>query len=122
MLLVRTYVAASPIQGVGLFAAEAIPKGALMWRFDPVIDIIVPQDKVAKLPPPMREFFDRYGYISPYFQGGYVIGLDNCRFINHSETPNTDNNSEFAHALRDIAAGEEITANYREFATNHEFA
>ncbi len=32
MLRVRTYLAPSPIEGIGLFAAEPIPRGTLIWK------------------------------------------------------------------------------------------
>ncbi|RUU09259.1 SET domain-containing protein-lysine N-methyltransferase, partial [Mesorhizobium sp. M7A.T.Ca.TU.009.01.3.2] len=38
MMLIRTYVTASAIEGVGVFAAEPIGKGASIWRLDPDFD------------------------------------------------------------------------------------
>lgn len=65
MLLVPTYTAASAIQGVGLFAAEPIRKGTLIWRFEPDFDRLIPQDIFETLPAPARSFVDRYGYLTP---------------------------------------------------------
>ncbi|TIP79437.1 MAG: SET domain-containing protein-lysine N-methyltransferase, partial [Mesorhizobium sp.] len=42
MLLIRTYIAASAIEGVGVFAAEPISKGASIWRLDPDFDRMIP--------------------------------------------------------------------------------
>jgi SET domain-containing protein len=39
MLLVKTKLDRSSIEGIGLFAAEFIPKSATIWKYDPVIDI-----------------------------------------------------------------------------------
>jgi len=115
MLLVPTYAAASSIQGVGLFAAAPIARGTVIWRFEPVFDRIITDTDLATLPEVARTFVDRYGYVTPQIPGGWVVSLDNTRFINHSETPNTDNTRPETLALRDIAAGEEITCNYGEF-------
>lgn len=115
MLLVPTYAAASAIQGVGLFAAAPIARGALIWRFDPAFDRIIPDDAFAALPAVARAFVERYGYITPQIPGGWVVSLDNTRFINHADAPNTDNTTPVTLARRDIAQDEEITCDYGEF-------
>ena len=47
--------------------------------------------------------------------------VDNDRFTNHSETPNTCVDAVgHCYALKDIAADEELTADYREFYTDLE--
>lgn len=115
MLLVPTYAAASSIQGVGLFAAAPITRGTLIWRFEPVFDRIIPQGDFETLPPVARAFVERYGYTTPQIPGGWVVSLDNTRFINHSTTPNTDNTTPVTTAARDIAQDEEITCDYGEF-------
>lgn len=116
MLLVNTYVAASEIEGVGVFAAAPIPKGALIWRLDPDFDRLIPADAYDSMSETMKELIDRYAYPSPDKPGLLVYEVDNGRFMNHSDTPNTDF-SEYGGgtAIRDIAAGEELTCNYHEF-------
>ena len=42
MLLVNTFVGASPIEGVGVFASDPIPKGTLIWRLEPDFDRLIP--------------------------------------------------------------------------------
>jgi SET domain-containing protein len=120
MLLVPTYAAASSIQGVGLFAAAPIARGTLIWRFEPVFDRIIPQADFDTLPPVARAFVERYGYVTPQIPGGWVVSLDNTRFINHSAAPNTDNTSPVTYAARDIAQDEEITCDYGEFCDSFE--
>lgn len=119
MLLIPTYAAASPIQGVGLYAATPIAAGTLIWRFEPAFDRIIPEDVFAALPEPARAFVERYGYITPQLPGGWVVSLDNTRFINHAADPNTDNTTPETYARRDIAMGEEITCDYGEFCTDY---
>jgi SET domain-containing protein len=116
MLLVSTYIAASEIEGVGVFAAAPIRKGTLIWRLDPDFDRLIPAGAYDSMPETMKELIDRYAYPSPDKTGYLVYEVDNGRFMNHSDTPNT-NFSEYGGgtAMRDIAAGEELTCNYHEF-------
>src|ERR1700761_1155788 len=114
MLLVNTRALASPIEGVGLFAAEPIAKGTVVWRFEPGIDLVVPEARIADLPDAAQAFFRRYAFPCPFFPGGLLLGFDNTRFVNHSATPNLDNTGPDTVALRDIAAGEELTTDYGE--------
>lgn len=122
MLLVPTYAAASPIQGVGLFAAAPIARGSLIWRFEPDFDRIIAAEDFARLPEVARAFVERYGYLTPQIPGGWVVSLDNTRFINHSAAPNTDNTTPVTYAARDIAEGEEITCDYGEFCDSFDLA
>ena len=116
MLLVNTYVAPSSIEGVGVFAAEPIQKGTLIWQLDPDFDRLIPMSRYENAPPHQRVLFDRYAYPSPDLAGFLVYEVDNGRFMNHSDTPNTDfSGYGGGTASRDIAAGEEITCNYHEF-------
>lgn len=115
MLLVKTRAQASPIEGVGLFAAEPIAKGTVVWRFEPGIDLVVPEDRVARLPDAAQAFFRRYAFPCPFFPGGLLHSFDNTRFINHdARNPNLDNSGAETVALRDIAEGEELTTDYDE--------
>jgi len=116
MLLVSTYVAASEIEGVGVFAAAPIAKGTQVWRLNPDFDRLVPADSYDDLPDVMKELIDRYAYPSPDKPGYLVYEVDNGRFMNHSDTPNADF-SEYGggFAIKDIAAGEEITCDYSQF-------
>ena len=47
-----------------------------------------------------------------------MVCLDDARFINHADAPNTADTEETTTALRDLAAGEEITSDYRSFCRN----
>jgi hypothetical protein len=60
MLLIRTYIAQSAIEGVGVFAAEPIRKGASIWRLDPDFDRLIPMEKYEAAPPSLKELLDRY--------------------------------------------------------------
>jgi hypothetical protein len=116
MMLVPTYVAPSAIEGVGIFAAEPIAAGTLIWRLEPSLDRLLRRGDVAVLSEVFRTFVERYSYPYPHDPEQLIVELDNGRFMNHSDAPNTifsDPDSGFT--LRAIAAGEELTCNYAEF-------
>lgn len=117
MMLVPTYVAPSAIEGVGVFAAEDIPAGTLIWQLDPDFDRLIPQIALAEAPSHFREFVERYTYPHPDDPTLAVLEVDNGRFMNHDTiVPNTDFSIPTRGvALRDIAKGEELTCNYAEF-------
>jgi SET domain-containing protein len=116
MLLIQSYVAPSTIEGVGVFAAEAIPAGALIWKLDPTFDRLIRHDEIKGLPATFRKFAERYGYPYPHDPSLLVLELDNGRFMNHSAAPNTCfTDPDAGYALRRIEAGEELTCDYSEF-------
>ena len=45
--------------------------------------------------------------------GTMYMCVDNARFINHSDTPNTKNVGDDCAVTRDIQEGEELTCDYR---------
>ena len=116
MLLIPTYVAPSSIEGVGVFADQPIAAGTLIWRLDPALDRLIPRDEVAKLEPLFQRFVERYSYPYPHDPNLLIVELDNGRFMNHADAPNTRfSDPDSGYTLRDIAAGEELTCNYSEF-------
>ena len=116
MMQVNTYVAASQIEGVGVFTAEPITKGQVVWSFDPMFDVLIPEADYENARPLVKDFLDKYAYPSPDKPGYLVYETDNGRFMNHIEKPNLDFSEEGgAKALRDIAPGEELTCNYADF-------
>jgi len=124
MLLVPTRLAPSPIHGLGVFAVAPIRQGTAVWRFAAGLDMEFSPDIVPTLPPHVREFFARYGYLDRNVQR-IILCFDDARFVNHSAAPNVM--TDYARdrygldvALRDIAAGEEITMNYEGFEEQSE--
>ncbi len=116
MMIVPTYVGPSAIEGVGIFAAAAVRAGEAIWILEEKFDLLLPASELSLLPDLQRQFIERYGYPHMTRPGIIVLEFDNGRFMNHSDTPNTDfRNAEMAWAVRDIAEGEELTCNYAEF-------
>ena len=99
-----------------MFAAQDIPPGAAIWRLDPAFDRLIPAVDLPKLSEVTQAFVERYAYPLPTDPSILVLEVDNGRFMNHAENPNTDfSEPSGGTARRDIGAGEELTCNYGEF-------
>jgi len=122
MLLIPTFVAPSAIHGLGLFARESVPRGTLVWKFDPRVDQLLSAATVEALPAAAREFVETYG--SRLSEDLYLLCGDNARFVNHALGDTAAIASVTARldaddvALRDLSAGEEITEDYTGFDIN----
>ncbi len=115
MMMVPTEIRVSPIQGFGVFLLMPVRKGDLIWRFDTRIDRAYSNAELASLPELARDFVKTY---SCWHQatGLWAWHGDNGRYINHSDQPNTYSlgrafGDDIANV--DIAAGVELTADYR---------
>ena len=116
MILVRTYLAPSEIQGLGVYAGDFIPGGTQIWVLNPKFDIFVHDEEIRMLPAHMHDFVVRYSYPHLEIPGVRVVDCDDGKFMNHSERPNTDFRIfDKGYAIVDIRPGEEITCNYFEF-------
>jgi hypothetical protein len=119
MLLIQTVVRPSPIHGLGLFTQQALRKGTPVWRMQPGFDRELAPAEVAALPPTARDHVTRYGYLRKT-DGWTVLSGDHACFMNHAAAPNTGAPPEATPpvttvALRDLAAGEELTCDYYAF-------
>jgi hypothetical protein len=117
MLLIETRIGPSPVHGIGLFAAHTVARGTPVWRFTPPFDLELPPSSLDALTAAQRDRMLHYGYLDPRL-GTFILCCDDARFVNHSATPNleadfTDDPHGVDRAARDIAAGEELTADYR---------
>ncbi|MBO0750220.1 MAG: SET domain-containing protein-lysine N-methyltransferase, partial [Porphyrobacter sp.] len=116
MLLIPNYVGPSAIEGVGVFAAAPVAKGAVIWTLDKRFDQVLSAAEIEALGEEQRRFVERYGYPHTTRPELTILELDNGRFMNHSNDPNTQfTDPVIGWAIRDIAEGEEITCNYAEF-------
>ena len=114
MFLVPTHVGPSTIHGLGAFASAPIPAGTAIWRFDPAVDWRIPAADLERFPEPYQSWFRAYCYLAE--DGVYVYCGDNAKYMNHSPSPNCDDSGMLGTVtLREIAAGEELTCDYRAF-------
>lgn len=116
MLVVRTRVGPSTVQGVGVIAVEDVPAGALVWKNDPAAVRFYGPDEVASVSPAFREFLVRHAFRRKG-DDRLCLCLDDTRHMNHSDDPNVreDPATFDSFAVRPIRAGEEITCDYRDF-------
>lgn len=110
MLTVRTYVANSEIDGAGVFLAERVCAGQIVWVFDPIIDVEITAEQMASLPDAARELAMKHAFLN--HDGRLILSRDNGVFFNHSEEPTTLNDGDVNIAARDLPAGTELTENY----------
>ena len=100
----------SPEVGFGVFATKPIPMGTVTWvlcRFD---HVFTPAE-VEALPAAYQPHVERYAYVDA--QGNYVLCWDLARNVNHSCAPAMLGvGYDHEIAVRDIAAGEQITCEY----------
>jgi SET domain-containing protein len=114
MLLVEAYAGKSSIEGLGLIARAAIPANTCLWIMQPGFDVELTESQWRELSPMARAQVEKYTYID-IETGHYILCSDDAKYMNHSDTPNTVNRPDSTWTTRDIAAGEELTTDYREF-------
>ena len=123
MLRVKTYLDKSTIEGAGIgcFAAEPIRKDQLIWEFDPFFDQVYTEDNIHNMDEITQQFIKTYCFKQNDL---YYLCVDNGRFFNHSELPNTLDlpNTNKTYALRDIQPGEEILSDYATFGISEDDA
>lgn len=125
MLKVKTKLSESKIEGagIGLFAAEFIPKGTIIWEYTPEIDRVYTESEFEKYTGLEKEFLEKYCF---KYLGNYYLCVDNSRFFNHSDTPNcysadfNENSLGYTKSLVDIQEGEELTDDYLGFGFTEE--
>lgn len=108
----------SRLHGVGAVAIRTIPKGALVFRGERERAVWLTRSAVRRLPAAIRSLYEDFGMVD-----GTRIGVPPSLnqlsvgwYVNHSTRPNlvAGDDGRF-RAMRRIAAGEELTADYRTF-------
>jgi SET domain-containing protein len=113
MLKVKTRLQQTKNRGIGLFADQFIPIGTIIWQYDSRIDFYIPITNDFNYSQIEKDFFEKY---CPHQNGNYLVCVDNARFMNHSDSPNTiDIKGDKTIARFDIQKGEEIVCNYKDF-------
>ena len=86
MLLVKTFLAQSLIDGFGVFADQLIPAGTPVWSFDPRIDLMIDVDPLwTALSQAVKEYFDKYAYLDIRLR--QICGLRRRRAVRQSLQP-----------------------------------
>lgn len=119
MLVISVELRPSPVHGLGVFAVAPVATGAIVSRYAPPFDVEFDAAALTALGAAARAYLARYSYRSR-FTGRYILPGDHDRFMNHADQPNVGMNPDGSYtciALRDIAAGEELTCDYRAFDT-----
>ena len=113
MLSVRTRLGPSPIHGLGVFAIDPIPAGAVVWHLSQWDQRLSDAD-LAAMHPAALEGIRPWLYLQA--DGVWILCFDQARFMNHSATPNLDCTSPLFNTARcDINPGDELTCDYGEF-------
>ena len=115
MMTVPVKVRESKIHDTGVFAAEDITKGAVVWMFTPGLDLILSGYTVNHAEPRMQAFVMQRGYIS-LKKNHWVVCTDEAQFLNfptkgekaNIELGGVQDGENMLLAARDISAGEEL--------------
>ncbi len=96
--------------GHGVFATAPLPKGTILYVVDS-LEIEVTPKQFNKLNAKLRKVVDTYSYINE--RGLRIVSWDNAKYVNHRcECNSMSTGYGFEIAIKDIAAGEEITDEY----------
>lgn len=97
--------------GYGVFATRPIPRGTITWALDP-LDQILSAERCDGLEPELGDVIERYTWRD--CQGRRILCWDFARYMNHSCDANSfsPGGFDFEIAVRDIAAGEQLTSDY----------
>jgi hypothetical protein len=121
---VFTRIKPSKIHGVGVFAIRAIPKGASIFPEDDAPIVWIKKSRIKGLRSEIRRLYDDFCIIK---DNGETYGcptnfslMTTAWFLNEPKPgrePNVGCRKDYTfYALRDIAAGEELTVIYATFS------
>lgn len=106
--------------GYGVFATRAIPLGTITWVRDELDQTLSPS-RVGAIEGPLRDIVERYCYVDN--RGDHVLCWDLARYMNHACEANCMSPGYgFEIAVRDIAAGDELTDDYGTLNIDASFA
>lgn len=120
-MIIKNYVAPSDIHGVGVFAGEDITKGTCIYEFVEGVDVVMTRDQAAAYGAEFARFMRIFAYVDPADRT-MVISIDNSRFMNHADQPNTAWDERYGWATRNIEKDHEITCDYFAFWFEPPFA
>ena len=115
MFLIDTYLDKSKIHGIGVFSNENISKGKQIKEERPEFEMEFNKNKLPSMPLALAKFINIHAHERKLGSGILVLGLDNEKYLNHSDNPSVDDEGI---ALKNIKIGDEITIDYRDFDDN----
>lgn len=113
-MLVETEIRPSPIHGMGCFTLEPIERGDVVWVLS---ELDKRFSKHLLWSREVLRLLEHYAYFDAQLDA-WILPVDDARFMNHSDEPNLTSSWSSDVAARDIAAGEELTCDYRTFDTD----
>ena len=100
----------SPEVGFGVYATRDIPTGTIVYAVDELEVVVTPGDPILR-DGRYGPVIEKYSYVDP--SGDAIVSWDLAKYVNHSCNANSlSTGYGFEIAIRDIAAGEEITDDY----------
>jgi|GEM_PF-138297 len=118
---VYTRLKPSPIHGVGVFAIRDIPRGTYIFEPDDDKLVSVAASETKSLPANLRRLYEDFCVLKgeTYECPSSLNRLTPAWYLNTSKDPNVaaDSSLKF-YAVRDIAKGEELTADYDAYSGN----
>ncbi|MEW6290377.1 MAG: SET domain-containing protein [Thermodesulfobacteriota bacterium] len=125
MLIIDTYLDRSSLHGIGVFAAEDVARGRVVWEFNPLLDLEFTaaqwREMQRQAAPASFKHIRRYSYKE---NNRFYLCVDNAQFMNHSnDAANVanDKTSNTMVASTDIRKGEELLCNYFEYCDSDDF-
>ena len=123
MLVVKTKVKPSSIDGLGLYAEEEIRYGEIVEIVETDFSYkVFTQEQVDKFDELKRQYEHDYTF---KIGNNYYATIDLAKFMNHSDTPNLfwketinearPNEIGYFFAVNDIKVGDELTVDYNMF-------
>ena len=116
MFLIKTYIAKSNIDGLGLFTSDTIQPDQIVARWNPELDRTLHPDIFQSLPVTVQQYIRKHG--TRDVNGHWKLGMDGDQYINHSDKPNLNRTGDVLIAHNIIKPGEELTCDYRPFRTD----
>jgi hypothetical protein len=115
MMTVSVKVRESKIHGTGVYAAQDIRKGSVIWMFTPGLDHVMTDYSVNHAEPRVQKFVMDRGYHS-LTKPQWVVCCDEAQFLNfppedqaaNIELGGEQDGENLLLAARDIANGEEL--------------
>ncbi len=116
MIHIQYKIDSSKTHGIGLFTAQDIKAGDLIYTPSPLLDVDITPEEFESLSEAEQKEVQYYGYFNKK-KNEWHVAFDAIRVLNHGEegTANVTQDEDMVMtALRDISSGEELLQNYEE--------